>query len=83
MLPAANRPVPEVLLVVQVRIKGEKDRIVGRYVPVGAAVGEAAAFHEPETPDAVSGPVAPRTTSGAWPPAGRETSFGSVKTLQT
>jgi len=58
MLPAANRPVPEVLLVVQVRIKAGKDRIVGRHVPVGAAVGGAAALHEPEMPDGVSGPVA-------------------------
>src|SRR4029077_7990881 len=59
-LPAANRPVPEVVLVVQVRIEREEDRIVGRHVAVWAAVGEATALDEPEVSDVVYGAILPR-----------------------
>ena len=37
----------------QVRVEREVDRIVGRHVPVGAAIEQAAALHEPEVSDVV------------------------------
>jgi hypothetical protein len=53
VLTPADRLAPEVLLVVQVRVEREKDRIVGRHVPVGAVVEQAAALHEPKVSDVV------------------------------
>jgi len=53
VLPAANRLAPEVVLVVQIRIKREED-------PIGAPVGEAAALHETKVSDVVGSPVPPR-----------------------
>ena len=44
----------------QVRVEREKDRIVGRHVTVGAAIGESAALHEPEVSDVVRCAVRPR-----------------------
>jgi hypothetical protein len=50
---SADRPAREILLVVQVRVEREVDRIVGRHVPVGAAIEEVAALNEPEVSDVV------------------------------
>ena len=60
ILASADRPAREVLLVVQVRVEREIDRIVGPHVTVGAAIEQAAALHEPEVSDVVRCAVRPR-----------------------